>query len=486
MKRLRIAVIGSPSSGKSYLLYDMIHAFTHLGYDVKELPLSYPHSSFGTFFYDTVNPMTGGMRGTEKYACRPENHYGAHLSKKGLSFGTLAVDFLNIPGEAFKDRTAIYRFFTLKNMLERKGKGLFWLSTWTSPGKHVRKLILPKGFNLKGMAITGADNSTRQNTYMSWFGIANELKAGGYTEQEKRRPVNGKYILRHITELSTDSILLTMKSKWAQITSISDGREDIDDYDAAGVFKYFYFFAYCQLATDLVICDRLTDMNNTGQLAEDMCHYMNMSGKHIPKVYLAFRGIDLFMCKPKNRIPHKTAAMRNKTYGDFLSSIVSQLQEQTLPRTLITLPENIKRRISQSCGTGVGRGFWRLLNTATPKSASWVYYLQRQLLGRNTVRDLVNKPENVLPPHVYFTATPIDADFCIYKNDEDITRFIYEEPQRKRSFLHETCEDMTRHFCFGSLQLLVDILLQNDIHLGASVRRSCNARLLYAQTKLIK
>ena len=75
-KKLHIAVIGSPSSGKSYLLYDLIHAFHNLGYVARELPLKFPHSSFGSFFYDVINPMTGGMKGTERYACRPENHFG--------------------------------------------------------------------------------------------------------------------------------------------------------------------------------------------------------------------------------------------------------------------------------------------------------------------------------------------------------------------------------------------------------------------------
>ena len=77
VKRIRIAVIGARSSGKSYLLYDMIHAFELLGYHPEELPLSYPHSSFGAYFYDTFNNATGGMRGTERYACRPESHYVA-------------------------------------------------------------------------------------------------------------------------------------------------------------------------------------------------------------------------------------------------------------------------------------------------------------------------------------------------------------------------------------------------------------------------
>ena len=38
-KHLSIAVVGAPSCGKSYLLYDLIHAFHVLGYRPQQLPL---------------------------------------------------------------------------------------------------------------------------------------------------------------------------------------------------------------------------------------------------------------------------------------------------------------------------------------------------------------------------------------------------------------------------------------------------------------
>ena len=125
-KQLSIAVIGAPSSGKSYLLFDLIHAFHVLGYRPQELPLNYHFSSFGTFFYDTFNADTGGMRGTEVYASRPESHYGAHLTHPHGN--SLWVNFLNIPGEAFRDLEAIENYFALKEKIERNPKGLFWLT----------------------------------------------------------------------------------------------------------------------------------------------------------------------------------------------------------------------------------------------------------------------------------------------------------------------------------------------------------------------
>lgn len=485
MKHLHIAVIGSPSSGKSYLLYDMIHAFHHLGYVADELPLSYPHSSFGSFFYDAINPMTGGLRGTERYACRPENHYGAFLSKKGLPFSQISVDFLNIPGEAFRDHNTMDHFFTLRNLMLQKGKRLFCLSEWETPSGHIKKLILPDGFRLKAERPLSNINHSFNYNYKAWNDISYELYEGAYEEKGTPRRVSGRYIMRHITELSTDSVLLSIKDQWAKLTATSDKKKDYNDFDGIGTFKYFYFFAYCQLATDMIICDRLNENHNSVQLTQDVCRFMNKSGKTNPKVYLAFRGIDQFIQHNSSVLVTGDIDTKNKVYTKIFSDIISQVLGDEKKGETISLPDDIKSHIIQSCGTrSGGNGFWYLLNTATPKLPSWSYYLQRIVYGRKTVSEVLR--DSVFPPHVYFTATPIDKDFSIYRHDDDITRFISIGPSCLKSFVKETCKDMSHHFCFGALQLLIDILLQNNIGISSKIMRSNSKELKYAQSKLIK
>lgn len=483
-KHLRIAVIGSVSSGKSFLLFDLIHAFHHLGFAAQALPLSYPHSSFGSFFYDVINVETGGMRGTESYDCRPSNHYGAIFTRSRLlPFWRYHVDFLNIPGEAFADHETIDKYFELKKYLEREQA--FWLSTWKSPSGHAEKLILPHPLRDKRPDSWILEKQELHCGYKDWAGVVRELSDGSYKEYGKRRCVSGKYILQHISELQTDAVLLTLRSWWkSKVEPTVYGTYP-------NVFRYFYFFTYCQLATDLVICDRLTEQHSTKQLMEDVCHFMTLSGACNPHVYLSFRGIDKFMKYRKMEPPVRDSVkMRNHVYSLFHKDISLQLSPSPSPprreESLIHLPEKEKQHIMQTCGNGIGWGFWNLLNHAVKQQPSWKYKILKAIYDRPTVSEMAARCTSNLPPHVFFIATPIDSEGRIYRNDTDVTRFIYEDGTETKSFLRETCADMTRHGCFGSLQLLVDILLQNGVWLNAAVTGSDIDIIKYIQTKPIK
>ena len=249
-KQLSIAVIGAPSSGKSYLLFDLIHAFHVLGYRPQELPLNYQYSSFGTFFYDTFNADTGGMKGTEVYAGRPESHYGARLTHPHGN--SLWVNFLNIPGEAFRDLEAIENYFALKDKIERNPKGLFWLTTYRAPSGHEIQLVLPThGFNLEGYGVEPIARHNRHIEYMQrWENIHALLKEGDYQETGGRKEIPGKYLFEHLSEILTDSVLLCLKEGWNMITGLP---QDLTYYEEI-VFKHFYPLSYCQNATDLREC----------------------------------------------------------------------------------------------------------------------------------------------------------------------------------------------------------------------------------------
>ena len=69
----------------------------------------------------------------------------------------------------------------------------------------------------------------------------------------------------------------------------------------------------------------------------------------------------------------------------------------------------------------------------------------------------------------------------LYTNDEDVTRFIYDNERTKRSFVNEVCQDMTRHACFGSLQLLLDILQQNHVRIDAQSKQETQGYIQYFQ-----
>ena len=444
-KQLSIAVIGAPSSGKSYLLFDLIHAFHVLGYRPKELPLDYPYSSFGTFFYDTFNADTGGMRGTEVYACRPENHYGAHLSRRqGRS---LWVNFLNIPGEAFKNLDAIKHYFTLKERIEHIKPGLFWLARYESPSGHELKLIVPdRGFNLESYPVVPINSRARHVEYMQWEYISSLVKNGDYHEQGNRKSVSGKYLLAHLNELMTDSVLLSLKAVWPMITGLN---EDLAYYEE-NVLKHFYPLSYCQNATDMIICDNLGAPESAASLSQEVGHYLDSFTGSAPNVYLAFRNTDMLLAGKTDQYKKALATdqsellRRNGLYSEFITDLMKALDADDGDWVGKENAEHILLGI----GRGMGFAFRDLLN--------------KSLLRNKKPVSAVNDTAKRLLPHVFFTATPIDSALNIYQNDPgDVTRFFLDDGQAIKSFVREASLDMSRHCCWGSLQLLIDVLTQN-------------------------
>ena len=483
--RLRIAVVGERASGKSYLLYDLIHAFGLLGYVPEELPLSYPYSSFGTYFYDTFNSETGGMRGTERYACRPDNHYGAWLSRSTLG-RRLEVDFLNIPGEVFDlshDRMSM--FFNLKQMIERRPKGLFLLSVWRNPAGHEERLIVHNNIDLMNGTSIRASSQQRFGNYLNWSHLRCLLQEGRYKEVN-RKPVSGHYLIQHLTELQTDSVLLTIEDCWENLTSLQ--MVSLEDYRAGQVLFYFYPLIYCQQATDLIVCDNLMQDNNVGNLAESVAEFMKENSGHRPHAYLAFRGADglLGRMAPASRNVRSGqnaaghAEVRNTLYEWMMQEVLRQMRDDG-GTSDASLPEDWPLHIRQSLGDGVGQGFWHLLNASVESGLA--ARLRSKFSDRINVYELTQQPGWRLPPHVYFTATPIDDSCRIYINDpDDITRFYHDEDGRVRSFTAEVNSGRIGHLCLGAYQLLTDILLQNGIR--SEGMRHRGEHLQYIQSKL--
>lgn len=456
-RKIRIAVIGAVSSGKSFLLYDMIHAFTILGYHPEELPLSYPHSSFGAFFYDNFNNQTGGMLKTVGI-CRPNNHYGAYLSGNFLPVN-LPVDFLNIPGEVFMDsKDRIKLFFRMKELIKKvDGKELFYLSEWESPAKSIVKLVVPRGFTPSNYHFKIKSSKDEKGRYMSWEEILYELAECKF-EEKKRRGINGEYIFEHITELNIDSLILTLESCWSELkgnSGIEWMPDDKQGYEGPEmslvgekVIEHFYSLAYCDIASDMVICEKLNDKYDISVIEKSLIDFFDYSkslGRHI---YLAFRATDMIIRKRPQwhqeyintlKDGRNDVQSRNAVYSIFLNHMrqVMKNDDKDLEETLDHI---------SSCA---GDDYYNLLCYAYSNINEWGDFTKE-----------------FLPPHVYFTATPIDASFSIYENDpEDVTRFYYEDTDdnRRKSFTMEVDNDVSQHLCFGSLQLLTDILIQNGI-----------------------
>lgn len=519
-KHLRLAVVGAPSSGKTYLLSDLIHSLHAMGCEAEKLPLNYPYSSFGSFFYEVSNFRTDDseqrrqqqtLRQTEAYACRPENHYGGILRLPG-SQQRVAIDFVNIPGEVFNDNSShdhqgaqnrLMYFFMLRDAIERLDDA-FAVVAYENPA-HRRVLIIEpsdKAIQTLGISLqvdyNGPRASLRQTNYMDWPQIYRELRDTKY-ERGKKQSITGRQLMQRFTEFMPDSFLCTLHALW----NIVAARDHLDhaDMEAHDVFRFFYFLLYCQQATDIIICDKLflpdeteANMFNFDNMTQTISQYFRPDSTHRPNVYLAFRSADMLMRQVSTQQhlaaltqglpPHEG---RNRAYQAFVDALSRRLAQSASAspsgrteggaidsdfaerRTMTGSPiaDHIRTRV----GTNMGYGFWHLLMAAYPRPSishplGFLELLKRRI--RHQVPPLkAYEQQRLLPPQTYFTATPVDEHLRIYHNDpDDPTQFIWHgSDDTLHSFHIEQARCGTRSFCFGSYQLMCDIFRLNGLDL---------------------
>ena len=500
VKKIKLAVIGTPSSGKSYLLSDLIHSFEDLGYQQETLPLSFPYQSFSSFFNEFHK--TGFMQGTQPYACRQENHYGAMLSDHHHQ---VDIEFLNIPGEIFKDKENVIEFFRIKKKLEND-KGSFLLTPWENSAHEIRYIVTP---NLKGWRRPSELNpnvpETHATNYDNWENIFGLLETQGFEEKvNDAKVLSGKKMLQRIDEFVIDSVMQSVAS-WYNLTAgqstFTNLSRDIQ----------FYFLHYCLTATDIIICDKIfMPKNETKAIVnkqttlplmnvdvedsegetfasseierssnEDFPNLMESFKEFItnnkkgqkPNVYMAFRGADVMLNETqlmnierssKESFLHKN----NLIYSYFVHNLCKEIDEdyintetakewmncyaQTLglyPLDLNLAPSDFK--------VVTGAPFKAHIESRFNPFKSLLDYVRKR--PRPTNRDEILP----IPPHTYFTATPIDVKCRIYKNDvTESRRFVREfEDQRLVGFLQ-----IGSHWDFGTLQLCTDMLYQHNLH----------------------
>lgn len=487
-KKLRWAVVGPPSSGKTYLLSDLIKAFGAMGYECKKLPVTSPYSSFGTFFYESGNVDGGGMAQTLAYACREDNHYHALLQPKGWG-RSVEVDFLNIPGETFADneQNTIY-FNNLADRIRRMPKGYFQLTTYHHPCGS-RKLVLEQEGTTEEDYRT-EDGVLVEGMYRPIGMVHQELHRENYHRGESRK-IKGKRLLRDFFEIIPDSIFDTFKLTWKRAFH---GMR-LEDYEEMLDYK-FYFLLYCQKATDIILCERLykpvTESDSVSDVSvtkvmEMMSGFISHSGAR-PHVYLAFRGTDFLLGENEELLKDVAAKaggvdeVRYSIYDYFCQCLLKEhfgymgsskscldAYDQAAPFQWKVKNGKIPGRcdldeyIRMTIGTGMGQGFWSLLSVAKDGSSN---FLTRMMPGYASMIKISNSQKRPwIPPHVYFTATPVDAQVNVYENDRrDHSRFIYEDCDKKIKSFHIEMEDKRAgSLLFGTYQLLADLLLQHGI-----------------------
>lgn len=496
---IHLAVIGIPSSGKSYLISDMIKAFASMGYSsyqLEENDMVYQSTSA----YDNDTHLAAQ---TPNYACRKFDHYGAKMVKNGSSF---KIDFLNIPGEAFKDQDNTAKYFLLSSKLKSSaGKNLFKMVTWKNTSGEQRYVIEPRNpspmvrdeiTDAKSSPSISIDAQARRLNYMSWRQIFSELRMDGFIETPKSKNISGEYLLDNISRTVVDSAMASIGAVCGNFHI--DGLSEAYEFEL--IANNFYFMNYCQRATDMVVCDKMflpegddnsrnKDSITFPELCRQIVAFFEQEKTNKPHIYLAFRGADFLMQNKEmayreiRRIIHndentcdEDMEIRNAYYSlfsyllwhhvycDYSKDTDQMLESRDL---LGFIPEttniaNLKEKylnISDHNGRTFDGGLLKSMLKSHIGTMGNAFCSLLNFSYDNLVQVPISKSETVVVPHVYFTCTPITNDFIIYKNDpKHPNKFINEKEQGDaRKF--EFCGS---HLCFGSYQLCLDILGQHE------------------------
>lgn len=486
---IRLAVVGGPASGKTYLLSDFIQALGSLNVlcYCSENP-DFPGNSFVQFRPNTTN--NGAAMVTEVYAGRRGYHYGA-TCKESSTGKKLDIEFVNIPGESF-EHTAQYN--DIKGALEKHKPKSFRVVTYKNKNTGEERLIveladrdLPTDEDIEDAYLP----EDRYLEYLNRTAIYKELKALNYTRMKSTK-INGKTLLKNMDLYDTDSVLESIGEIIGQLSV-----QGVPSYDAFEEQRYhFYFLHFCETATDIIVCDKIFTPKNTidavfstGDLMNLIVNFYNSNNTEGPAAYLAYRGTD-FMLQGKEEAykalvrklqqQGKTPEMiKNAVYSLFeylvwreinpAQDMDPKLFERTLglqledisedgqlhPEDYVNFtPENGRARtgngdarqhINAQIGTR-GQAFNGLLNYAYP----------------NMKTKLPPYLSNI-PAHAYFTATPITQNFEIFVNDA-------KNPARFSNSKGHYFDEQFSSFNFGITQLCVDLLKQHGITINSAMR----------------
>lgn len=515
-KRMSIAVVGIPASGKSYLLSDIVTSFQNMGLQIDTLARDgVTYESFNR--YKANISKSGKVTQTEIYALRPtENVFGAILSDANTKF---EADFADIPGEVFSSEihegyTRMDVYIKYSQKLRDDNGNNFYVTEWENDGGQVLKIVEPifsgdkeKQHNAKKQIATGFNIDTfrinRESKFQNWENTFSWLLSSGYTEKKNsRKKISGNKIIKDFQQYQPDTLMYSLAGK---LTSICPNLNLSTTTFITIFMEPFYFLHYCMNATDIVVCDKLLVPHGVTTEDQALISYNNLvqnlttfvNGKEKTKVYLAFRGVDFMLqekyehyknlCHQLRMGGYKDDAILNIVYSLFAYIMwsrvnpINQIPENELDQFIGLTNQNVfngigikdleKKFIDYNCGSGSASSqmiqgqdeISALLNIINPHVGS--------NMG-NTFRSLLNvaygykgapatQPMRMMPPHVYFTCTPVTAEFDIYKNDpaSNNQRFIHEQRNGAMRYF----DTAGSHFCFGTYQLCLDILSQHGV-----------------------
>lgn len=524
---IRLAVVGPTSSGKTYLLTDIIGSLNRLGYRQNDrLQDSSQHHSVLELIQD-VTDRQGGIRTTEVYACRSHNHYSSDFTGPDK----MHLEFLDVPGEVMTQESIRIFHAVMKGLVSCTEK-IFVETEWKHPvTKKVVKLIdfymqergTYRNVQSTGPILRDPRQARRQVTlgptgnfpgafddgaadiwamaYMTSERRRDHFRQKGY-EPKSNRKISGRYLFQHFFDYDTDTVVNAISDAWIalDIDSLLTGgavnyRGSLSK-DFAEVYKnHFYFHYFTFYATDVVVCDKCCVPMSAGLVVDggdnfsQMMHslvaltaYADMSKNK--NWYLAFKGFDAFIRQEPFRLLYEVSNHDiNLVYTQFVSlfrmacyyhiidgktpyDIKLPFNDPVMMKTMLAGPVAISEDALDICSdqyqTLAAEGASSLFMPAEDYTMTSELSIDEHV--RLRINDFILAAPQWLrvadyegsllqmPPHVFFTATPIDQDFYISGHSQDSNRVF-----------DGIVSNYNHRAFFGSIQLTTCILREHDL-----------------------
>lgn len=290
INRISLAVIGSTSSGKTYLLSDLMVALSKLDYNCV--------GSMASLYNNPIDFLQaleddGEVRQTKVEKCRKYSEYRSEFVD-GKTNRNFNLGFLDIPGELFTPER-MSRFTRIITGLFNLGK-YFEYDCYTR-GKETRKVLKFVGPDGNGFKETPSFNALMQ----SYEACEYSLKNDGF---KFLRKVSGKDVVKNFFDYDPDSVIEAIAQAIPLLEA--DIKVKQSEFINDDVGKDIFYFFYVLYATDVVLCDKLvmpSDVSDETVVTNSPSPILQLQKLYNYKefkankkrFYMAFRGVDALL-----------------------------------------------------------------------------------------------------------------------------------------------------------------------------------------------
>ena len=326
MKMIRLAVIGSTSSGKTYLLNDMIESFSRLGYRCEEELDLYanPYS----FRERVLGP--DGVHQTPVAQCRKYSEYRGNFVNRAMR-RNFNLGFLDIPGEIFTSER-IDRFISIIGELYHLGS-CFTYDVYRR-GRETSKVLRFVGPN---------ESELPSEEYQRIITEMYEKRGYEKLNYPPRfcRNVTGRKLVKRFFDFDTDSVVEAITQAVPFFRPDANIDQQVFRQLKVGMDLFYFFYTLC--ATDVVLCDKLVlpasfvgTASKISSPVEQMQRLYRIAQFHPceKKYYMAFRGCDALINDCLGDL-----AKRGFDINKIYALIVFLLEYKLQGRNLCPLPE---------------------------------------------------------------------------------------------------------------------------------------------------